>query len=145
MGGDGNDMLIGSDMDFSFSSLEGGAGNDTLRAGTAGASLADFGGGNDRLVGNVGYDSYFSGAGKDLLVWGSQWNNGGFGEFVQDFEDGVDLIDLRGTGLDFSDLVIDDSGGFSVIVTSTAGQVEVGFNDFEPVTGRLNEADFLFG
>jgi Ca2+-binding RTX toxin-like protein len=43
-GGEGADVLIGGDI--TRSTLDGGAGNDTLRAGAAGADMVDFDGGN---------------------------------------------------------------------------------------------------
>ena len=142
-GGEGNDVLFGSDVEFTFSLLDGGAGDDTLQAGTAGASLADFDGGNDRLVGGVGDDQFFGGAGNDLFVFGAIWTSpSGFQDVIYDFEDGLDKIDLRGSGLTFTDLAIDDSG-YSAIITSTAGQIEVTLVG-QPSSGAITQADFLF-
>lgn len=142
-GGEGNDVLFGSDVAFTFSTLDGGAGDDTLRAGTAGASLVDFDGGNDRLVGGVGDDQFFGGAGNDLFVFGAIWTSpSGFQDVIYDFEDGIDKIDLRGSGLTFADLTIDDSG-YSAIITSTAGQIELTLVG-QPSSGAITQADFLF-
>ena len=141
-GGEGNDLLIGSDT--TFSSLDGGAGNDTLRAGSAGAYLLDFDGGNDQLMGGAGDDVFFGGAGADLFVFGATWTSEfGYQDVIADFEDGLDKIDLRGSGLTFADLAIDDSG-YSAIITSTAGRIEVTLVG-QPSAGAITQADFLFG
>ncbi len=134
-------MLIGGDI--TRSTLDGGAGNDTLRAGAAGADLVDFDGGNDRLIGGAGDDVYLGGAGKDLFVFGTAWTSEfGFQDVIADFEDSLDKIDLRGSGLSFADLAIDDSG-YSAIITSTAGQIEVTLTG-QPSAGMITQADFLF-
>ena len=141
-GGEGADVLIGSDT--TRSTLDGGAGNDTLRAGAAGADLVDFEGGNDRLIGGAGDDVFFGGAGKDLFVFGATWTAAtGFQDVIADFEDGLDRIDLRGSGLTFADLSIDDSG-YSAVITSSAGRIEVTVVG-QPSAGALTQADFLFG
>ena len=135
-------MLIGGDT--TRSTLNGGAGNDTLRAGAAGADLVDFEGGNDRLVGGAGDDLFFGGAGRDLFVFGATWTSvTGFQDVIADFENGLDKIDLRGSGLTFKDLSINDSG-YSAIITSSAGQIEVTVVG-QPSAGALTQADFLFG
>ena len=64
-GGEGDDLLIGSDTS-SFNSLDGSGGNDTLQAGDGGASLLgdgfEGGVGDDRLVGGIGDDQFTGGA-----------------------------------------------------------------------------------
>ena len=145
-GGDGNDFLVGSDDAFSFADLQGGAGNDTLQAGAGRTSLIDLDGGDDILIGGQQTDQYFGGAGADLFVFGPQWNDGGFGEFVEDFTRADnDKIDLRNSGLAFDDLTIQDDefGGFSGIITSTLGRVEVNGMGSQG-NGPLVESDFLF-
>jgi Ca2+-binding RTX toxin-like protein len=115
-GGDGNDLLIGGDVEFSFSWLEGGTGNDRLVAGAAGATMVDFDGGNDVLVGGAGDDSFTGGAGTDLFVFGKTWTSpSGFQDIIWDFEDGKERIDLRTSGLKLADLNI-ESDGFSAIL-----------------------------
>lgn len=65
-GGDGNDMLTGSDFS---ESLIGGAGDDMVVAG-AGDDLLEGGDGNDVLNGGLGNDSSAGGAGNDELIGG---------------------------------------------------------------------------
>ena len=139
-GGAGDDLLIGSDVPFTFSALEGGAGNDTLRAGAGGASLSDTGGGNDRLVGGAGDDQFLGGEGVDTFVFGALWTSPatGFQDIIFDFEDDLEKIDLRGSGISFADLTIGDDG-FSAIITSAAGRIEV-----SGLAGHITSNDFLF-
>jgi Ca2+-binding RTX toxin-like protein len=142
-GGEGDDLLIGNDAQFTFSWLEGGSGNDTLQAGAGGATMVDFDGGDDKLVGETGDDSFTGGAGNDKFVFGSTWtSSSGFQDIIWDFEDGLEKIDLRGSGLTFADLTIDNSG-YSAIITSAAGQIElVGLG--QQGSGTITQADFLF-
>ena len=146
-GGEGDDLLIGSDTS-SFNSLDGGAGNDTLRAGAGGASLIgdgfEGGVGDDRLEGGIGDDQFTGGAGTDQFVFGPQWTTEfGFQDVIWDLEDGLEKIDLTASGLQFDDLTIDDTG-FSAIVTSSAGRIEVvGFGQ-QGTAGQLTQDDFLF-
>ena len=140
-GGAGNDLLIGSNT--SETQLDGGLGNDTLVAGDGGGSLTDFEGGDDRLEGGIGDDQFFGGIGVDQFVFGPQWTSDGFQDRIFDLEDGVERIDLSGSGLEFADLTIDNSG-FSAVITSSAGQIEVdGFGEQGP-SGPLSQDDFLF-
>ena len=144
-GGAGNDLLIGSDFLSALTDLRGGAGDDTMIAGEGGASMADFEGGNDRMVGSTAADQFFGGEGLDQFVFGDVWNtpDTGFQDVISDLEDGVEKIDLRGSGLEFGDLTIDNSG-FSAIITSSAGRIEVdGFGEQGP-SGPLTQDDFLF-
>jgi Ca2+-binding RTX toxin-like protein len=144
-GGTGDDTLIGSNAAFSFNTLEGNEGNDTLQAGTLGGASLSGGDGDDVLAGGAGDDQYIGGTGVDQFVFGQTWTNPdtfGFQDIIWDFEDGIEKIDLSASGLSFTDLTIDDSG-FSAIITSTAGQIEVvGFG--QQGFGQLTEADFLF-
>jgi Ca2+-binding RTX toxin-like protein len=145
-GDEGNDTLIGSDMEFTYTSLNGGAGNDTLRAGTGYYTSMNGDIGNDVLVAGIGWDQMSGGSGADLFVMGSTWNTEGFADAIYDFEDGIDRIDLRGSGLTFADLTITDAEhGYTTLITSSAGQLEVSFNPFESIPGRITEADFIFG
>jgi Ca2+-binding RTX toxin-like protein len=141
-GGAGDDLLIGSDL--GFSDLNGGEGNDTLQAGDRDAGLIDFDGGDDILVGGIGDDQFIGGPGTDSFVFGQTWTSvDGFQDIIWDMEDGVEQIDLSGSGLTFADLTIDDSG-FSAIVTSAAGRIEVvGFGQ-QGGSGLLTADDFLF-
>ena len=52
-------------------------------------------------------------------------------------------IDLRGSGLSFADLVINDAG-YSAVITSSAGRIEVTLVGQRSL-GAITQADFLFG
>ncbi|WP_439598267.1 calcium-binding protein [Falsiroseomonas sp.] len=92
---------------------------------------------DNTLRGNAGNDVLDGGAGNDLLVGGEGTDffvfDKGYGaDRIGDFEDGIDRIDLRGTGLTFaqagtvlddmtqlgSDLVIDFGGGDQITMAS---------------------------
>jgi Ca2+-binding RTX toxin-like protein len=148
-GGLGNDRLIGSAV--GYSDLRGDEGNDVIEAGADGASL-DGGAGDDRLVGGAAADQFTGGAGLDLFVLGAVWSaDAFFGDIIWDFEDGVEKIDLRGTGLTFQDLTIEhvDLGFFAYALISnpTAGLIEVrtGFDENFEARVHIDESDFLFG
>ena len=81
-GGSGNDVLFGE------------AGNDTLRGG-AGDDVLQGGDGNDIFDGQGGTNWITSGNGQDTFIF-----NAGSGNLqVDDFSDGFDKIDMRGTGV----------------------------------------------
>ena len=63
-----------------------------------------------------------------------------FGDQIDQFEDGSDLFDMRGSGLQFSDLAIDNDGDFGPTISSDRGQITVG--DASAVF--IDESDFLF-
>ena len=59
-------------------------------------------------------------------MFGAQWTSpsSGFTDIISDFEDGVEKIDLRESGLAAGDITITDDG-FAAIITATAGRIEV--------------------
>jgi Ca2+-binding RTX toxin-like protein len=146
-GGAGNDTLIGSDQPFgSFSQLMGDAGSDELIAGEAGAEM-NGGTGTDRLVSSAANDTLAGGrdefgildGAQDLFVYGATpW---GSDTVVFEFEDGVDLFDLRGSGLTFGDLTIVNDA-FQDQIISSLGQIDILERLDEPVD--ITAADFLF-
>ena len=82
--------------------------------------------GNDAdnlLVGNAGDDQLTGGSGIDTFVF----NFGDGFDSIADFELGTDLVDLRGLGLDFSDLVISQNGSTTNVQYdfTTGGQVSL--------------------
>ena len=139
-GGAGNDLLIGSDSLSALTDLRGGAGDDTMIAGEGGASMADFEGGNDRMVGSAEADTFFGGEGLDQFVFGAVWNDypDTSADVIFDLEDGVEKIDLSGSGLQFEDLTITEEFGSSAIITSSAGRIEV-----NGLGGQITEDDFV--
>ena len=120
-----NDRILtkaaGIDHDF-----DGGGGNDTL-SGNAG---------NDTLSGGTGNDSLTGGAGSDSFVFAP-----GFGQdVVQDFEDGIDMVDLR-DGLAFADLTLSTiPGGVRVEITAEQG---TWINLMGVTLAQIDAADFM--
>lgn len=154
-GGDGDDVLFGSDTSFSFfdNSLQGDAGNDDLHAGAVGSS-ANGGQGADRLFSSAADDQLEAGRDEfgfdldnapDLFVYTGtgRWSTEGsfFGDQVSGFQDGSDLFDLRGSGLRFSDLTIVNDD-FQTTISSSRGQITISESFGQEVF--LNRNDFRF-
>ena len=74
-------------------------------------------------------------AGSDLFAFGTNWSF----DTINNFEGGVDKIDLRGSGLTFSDLTVTDYFGFATVISSAAGEIQLVGVDPNQVTA----ADFL--
>jgi Ca2+-binding RTX toxin-like protein len=150
-GGDGNDVLFGSDTSFgSFDhTLDGGAGDDVLNAGAVGSTM-NGGTGADQLVSSAADDQMSAGSfgpdtAQDIFVFSGdgRWSSDGsfYGDTISDFEDGVDRIELRGTGLQYSDLTILNED-FQTTIISDRGQITL-FESFDqPVF--IDHNDFLF-
>ena len=143
----GNDRLIGGDSrgdgivnNFLYGDSEGvadtiGGGDDTLIAGTQ----SNGGVVVNNMWGDWSFDGFGSSvAGHDTFVF-----RGNFGKqnFVMDFHQGEDLIDLNAAhGLDLSALSITESGSDTLVnVTTDPANVItlVGFN------GTLTQSDFV--
>ncbi|WP_188062695.1 hypothetical protein [Sphingobium sp. KCTC 72723] len=125
-GGDGDDSLNGlGDSD----TLIGGAGNDFLTGQ----------GGNDKLEGGLGNDTLNGGAGgRDWFIY-AQHNLGN--DVIQDFEDNVDLIDFRGSGISFADLSFLQSGS-NVLIGEAGGTGTILVANM--TVGQFTTSDFLF-
>ena len=143
-GGPGNDTLRGNAGD---DVLHGGPGNDTLRGnagddvlhGGAGADRLFAGAGADRLHGKGGDDMLHGGPGDDAFVYG----NAPFGrDTVRDFEDGVDVLDFSGSGLQWRDLQVssDEDGNAVVRVSGRENSVTLVGVD----AALIDRDDFLF-
>ena len=154
-GGDGDDLLFGSDTSFSNfdNSLQGDAGNDDLHAGAVGSSL-NGGSGSDRLFSGAADDQLEAGRdelgfdldnAQDLFVYTGtgRWSAEGssFGDTVSGFQDGSDLFDLRGSGLQFSDLTIVNDD-FQTTISSSRGTITI-FESFGQEV-FVDANDFLF-
>jgi len=136
-GGDGNDVLKGGDGN---DDLAGGEGDDILKGGEGSDTLFGLAGddelfgadGKDSLIGGLGNDTLFGGAGRDTLTGGDGSDVFGFlkGEkgldVIEDFEAGVDKIDLSDFNTDFDKLKFKDDGD-DVIVTVGKGKSAVKF------------------
>ncbi|MGO4670628.1 hypothetical protein [Bosea sp. 2RAB26] len=83
---------------------------------------------------------------QDLFVYSGtgRWSTEGsfFGDTVSGFQDGSDLFDLRGSGLQFADLSIVNED-FQTTITSNRGQITI-FESFGQEV-FLDQDDFLFG
>ncbi|SLN73700.1 calcium-binding protein [Ruegeria meonggei] len=90
----------------------------------------------DTLVGGFGDDVLTGGHGHDQFVF----KTGEGDDRVTDFEDGVDLLRLEGTGLTYEDLVITDSADGAVV--DMAGQGTITLTGLNPAL--LSENDFQF-
>jgi hypothetical protein len=93
----GDDLVRIDDSNGPFTdsiptTLNGGAGNDTL-AGGAGAESLLGGDGNDAIDGNGGADTALMGAGEDTFVW-----DPGDGSDVVEGQDGADTMLFNGAG-----------------------------------------------
>ena len=115
--------------------INGNAGNNTLLGlggndrldGNAGDDLIDGAGGNDLLEGGLGVDTFVLSDGTDIIL---------------DFDDGIDLIDLTGFGLLFSDLAATQSGanvalghGTGTLIINSINLADLSAADFiEPAT-----------
>jgi Ca2+-binding RTX toxin-like protein len=117
----GNDRLAGGEEE---DALDGGKGNDRL----------DGGAGDDRLAGGIGNDVLAGGLGADVFAFAERWKK----DTIADFEQGADVIDLRGLGLSFDDLEIryDDD---RALIRTDEGKIDLA--DF---SGTLGSDDFLF-
>lgn len=107
-GGEGNDSLGGG---FGQDELSGGAGDDAIGGGegddmvygNAGNDFLAGGGRNDEIFGGTGEDTINGGAGDDIMTGGADadlfiFNNlvDGEADVILDFEDGTDMLRLRG-------------------------------------------------
>lgn len=123
-GGQGEDELTGGAGD---DLLAGSAGEDTLR-GAEDQDVLQGGAGDDLLDGGSGKDTLQGGSGEDLLIGGKdadlfQFTRASGTAEIADFQQGLDLIELRGMTSDFSLLAqaIGKSGAGAVIDLAALG------------------------
>lgn len=124
-GGNGKQSIVGT---FGDDIIDGGRGRDAL----SGA------GGDDTIRGGNGADTIEGGFGNDLLTGGRGPDVFVFNFFAGDDEitdlERNDVIDLSATGLEFSDLQIEDKGD---------GRFEVSYGDFgDQITVNLEGRGF---
>jgi Ca2+-binding RTX toxin-like protein len=161
-GGDGNDRLFGNNgRDFieggeGHDQIDGGAGNDLLYGGAGDDHV--FGGlGNDYLVGNAGNDRLTGGGGGDYAVGGGGADvfalTFGFGQTVrpmlqvEDFQDGVDRIDLSALGLTAANwsggaMFTQTTHGLGITFASGTVGTSIFLNGI--TMDKITTADFLF-
>lgn len=143
-GGDGNDQMMGDDGN---DTLDGDEGNDQMLGGL-GDDLMTGGWGLDELVGDDGADTLNGGYGNDILEGGAGADVFAFGQFagsdwVMDFEDGVDRVDLSASDIAaFEDLTFEEAGP-KVLITAEAVpdfQITLAFVSL----AQVDESDFIF-
>ena len=142
-GGDGEDVVNGGNgADTAF----GGAGDDRINGGNGNDELYGDAGA-DRIVGGNGHDEIDGGDGNYILVGGDGFDVfffgfGGANDRVNDFEIGVDQLDVQDGGLFFDELTIAAKGN-NVLVTHT----DIGDTILLVRLGgeTLSENDFIIG
>jgi Ca2+-binding RTX toxin-like protein len=100
IGGDGKDSLWGHGAHGEI--LDGGDGDDKVVAGNNG----------DIMIGGLGNDMLFGGTGADTFVFGSNW---GRHDVVVSFQHGLDKLDFSGSGLNYGNFQITQSGVHTVL------------------------------
>jgi Ca2+-binding RTX toxin-like protein len=129
-------------------SVWGGAGADTVH-GLGGADQLFGEWGDDTLFGDAGADSIDGGIGADHLSGGADSDRfifrGNFGnDIVLDFEDGSDKLDLRGSNLTSSDLVITQQSGYVEVIVRDDNQHAVGtISLIGLAVGQVTLGDFI--
>ena len=143
------DMLI--DIENIFGSLFnddifGDGGNNVLE-GFNGVDELFGRGGNDTLIGGGGFDFLNGGEGNDTLTGAGGddrflFDIANFGvDTITDFTNNRDLMDMRGSGLQFSDLTV-TTGATDTVITVTASPTNS--ITLTGVTSLINSADFIF-
>jgi Ca2+-binding RTX toxin-like protein len=135
-GGAGNDTVNGNLGD---DTMRGGVGNDSVNGGQGNDQL--FGGmGSDTLSGDLGNDTLTGGAGADIFLFGA----GNGADRIVDFENGVDHIQLIGTGINsfaaLSSHISGDGSGNTLISLSTGNSITL----IGIAPSALYAGDFLF-
>ena len=130
----GDDTLSGSGGN---DTLWGGLGNDSL-SGNAGADTLVGEAGNDTIAGGAGDDGLFGGDGADVFVLDAGWG----ADTILDWQDGVDLIDVRA----LAGLGLHDVTGLTIGANGTGAVVGYAGNTLtiNGAAGLITAADFLF-
>lgn len=125
-GGGETDLIAGGGGN---DTINGGGGNDLIEGGSGDDELIG-GAGDDRIVGGTGNDGLTGNEGKDLFVM----QPGGGNDTVNDFEDGIDLVDLRSFA---------QANALQAVDNAQAGSVILTFNDGSSITLKgIDLADF---
>ena len=108
--------------------------------GTSGADFLNAGDGNDTLIGDSGNDFLIGGSGADTFVLTAPGFGSSF-DVIDDFELGVDRLDVSDFADDFEDLNIVSNNGNVAIFFSEDQSVT--FNNLTDVNA-LSAEDFIF-
>lgn len=127
-GGDDSFAATGNLAALIAITVDGGAGNDTLRGGN-GADLLLGGDGNDFADGNQGNDVALLGAGDDSLQW-----DPGDGSDVVEGQDGVDAMAFNGSNVS-ENMDVSANGG-RVRFTRNVAAITMDLNDVESIVAK---------
>ena len=127
-GGSGSDTLTGG---VGANTLMGADGEDVIHGGDGNDSL-DGGDGNDTLAGGAGADTLTGGAGADLFQFAAFE-----GDRIDDFEDGIDMIDPTGA-TDISGIMITDAGSDASISWNGGTLTLIGIDHTAIDAGRFH-------
>lgn len=130
-GSNGNDNLSGRGGN---DTLNGGVGDDTLNGDEGNDNLVGSAG-DDRLIGGAGSDTMSGGEGVDRFIFQLSDGAGGF-DRISGFQDGTDLIVLRGTSV--TDIT-EGPAGATVSFDNGSSVLLVGI-----AAGDLTATDFVF-
>ena len=140
----GADTLYGNAGD---DHLWGGKGRDTLHGGVGKDHL--YGGkGDDTLYGGRLADALHGGRGDDLLSGGHGrdrfvYDDAEFGrDRIVDFEDGRDLLDFAGSGLQWSDLSVSNNGKGDAVVRIEGSDSKIVLEGID--ASLIGQDDFIF-
>ncbi|MDX8348802.1 calcium-binding protein [Cognatiyoonia sp. IB215446] len=130
-GGNGADWIDG----FIGNDTISGNGGDDVLFGRSGADAVTGGTGADIIIGGTDNDTLTGGTGADTFVF----DLGDGLDTITDFEEGIDLISFKGTGLTFADLnILTRSDGLTIV---GYGNSSIGL---ENTFGLIDESDFVF-
>ena len=156
--GDDDDNQIIGDNSPGVTHVMHGEGGDDYLVGASGDDVLHGGTGNDVLVGGDGDDQLHGGAGDDLLYGDGLaqeqhpgdsdsdtffYRSGGGNDWIKDFDDGVDRIDLSGVSSvhDMSDLTITkERFGAKISFGDEAGSINLLYFNADD----LDASDFIF-
>ncbi|WP_310619135.1 triacylglycerol lipase [Flexibacterium corallicola] len=145
LGSEYDDLLRGNDGD---DALEGFAGDDHLKGGKGKDRLLG-GDGDDILQGGNGRDHLYDGDGSDYLIGGDGVDTFYFGDDgdtdrIEDFEYGVDLIDLSAAGIaSFDELAITQDSIWDPVIIKYGGDTLKVEGDWL-MKSDFSESDFIF-
>ena len=127
--------------------LWGGKGRDTLHGGVGKDHL--YGGkGDDTLYGGRLADELHGGRGDDLLSGGHGrdrfvYDDADFGrDRIVDFEDGTDLLEFTGSGLQWSDLSVSNNGKGDAVVRVEGADSRIVLEGVD--ASLIDQSDFIF-
>ena len=138
LGGNGNDTIVAQNGIAALTQLtiDGGAGNDTLRGGDGNDVLLG-GSGNDFVDGNIGADTADLGAGNDIF----QWDPGDGNDLVEGGS-GTDTLQFNGSNA--GEAIAIGASGSHAILTRNIANITTDLHGMEAIAIRaLGSADSI--